>query len=132
MAKRELVESGANLPRLSHHSFRRRALYSFALVFGVLLVGTLTFHYIEGYSYIDSFYFVSMLATAQGPASTPATAIGKIAASIIAFVSVGCVIVALGFLFGPFFGKVLRMEERKIGSDERRIASDIKRYEKRI
>ncbi|MDE1860072.1 MAG: hypothetical protein KGH67_06130, partial [Candidatus Micrarchaeota archaeon] len=69
MAKRDLVESGRNPPRLSYRSFRRRAIYSFLLIFAVLFIGTVGFHFIEGYPYIDAFYFVSMLATAQGPAS---------------------------------------------------------------
>ncbi len=127
MPKRDLVESGANPPRMNYHSFRRRAIYSFALIFLVLFLGTLAFHYIEGYSYIESFYFVSMLATAQGPATTPATDLGKIVASVIAFVSVGAVIVALGFLFGPFFGKVMRMEERKLEEDERKLKARLKK-----
>lgn len=128
MAKRDQVESGGNLPkRLSYRSFRRRAIYSFLLIFLVLFIGTLAFHYIEGYSYINSFYFVSMLATAQGPANTPATNLGKIVASALAFISVGAVIVALGFLFGPFFGKVLRMEERKVKDEEHKVGSDVKK-----
>ncbi len=125
MSKRDIIEQGSNPGRLSYHSLKRRAAYSFGLVFAVLFLGTLLFHYLEGYSYVNSFYFVSMLATAQGPANTPATDIGKIAASITAFISVGCVIVALGFLFGPFLGKVLRMEEKKIERDEERIESKI-------
>jgi hypothetical protein len=127
MGKRDLVEQGSQPSRLGYHSFRRRAAYSFGLVFAVLFIGTMAFHYIEGYSYVNSFYFVSMLATAQGPAITPTTDLGKIVASIIAFVSVGAVIVALGFLFGPFFGKVLRMEERKIGRDEKEIAEKLRK-----
>ena len=63
-------------------------------------------HLIEGLSYLDSFYFMSMIATAQGPMMTPATPTGKIFASIIAFISVGTVVAALGFIFGPFFGKL--------------------------
>jgi uncharacterized membrane protein len=73
-----------------------------------------------------------MLATAQGPASTPATAAGKIFASILAFVSIGVVIVALGFLFGPFLGRVMRMEERKLERDEHALAKDIGNYERKV
>ncbi len=132
MAKRDLVETAAAPARMGYRSFRRRAIYSFALVFAVLLIGTIGFHYIEGYSYVESFYFVSMLATAQGPASTPATAAGKIFASILAFVSIGVVIVALGFLFGPFLGRVMRMEERKLERDEHALAKDIGNYERKV
>lgn len=104
--------------RHPYHSLRRRAILSVTLVASVLIIGTLLFHYIEGWSYIDSFYFVSMIATAQGPAVTPATDIGKIVASIIAFVSVGSVIFALGFLFGPFFGKLVKIGEEKFDEEK--------------
>ncbi len=99
----------------------RRAAYSLILIASVLLIGTLAFHYIEWYSYVDPFYFVSMLATAQGPSFTPATALGKIVASIIAFVSVGGVVVSLIFLFGPFFGYLFSIGARKFDEDERKL-----------
>lgn len=96
----------------------RRAAYSAALVVAVLLIGTAAFHYVEGYSYVNAFYFMSMLATAEGPTIAPVTVLGKLLASFFAFVSVGSVIFALAFLFGPFLGKVLRLEERKLSKDE--------------
>ncbi len=91
-----------------------RALSSFVLVAGVMTVGTVGMHYIEGLQYIDAFYFMSMLATAQGPPVAPATLAGKIFASIMAFISVGSIVAALGFLFGPFFGVILRMETERV------------------
>lgn len=114
-----------------YHSLFRRALYSFIIVISVLVIGTVAFHYIEHYSYVDSFYFVSMLATAEGPATTPATALGKIAAAIIAFVSIGAVVFSLGFIFGPFFGKLIRMEEEKVEREEHVIEKDVGSYRKR-
>lgn len=96
-------------------SFWSRAAYSFALIVGVELVGTVSMHFIEGWTLLDSFYFTSFIATGQGPPSNllvsdPA---GKIFSSILAFVSVGTVITALLFLFGPFLGVVLREGEEK-------------------
>ena len=103
------------------HSPWRRAGYSAALIAGVLAVGTLGMHAIEGMPYLDAFYFMSMLATAQGPASTPATSAGKLFASIMAFVSVGTVVAALGFLFGPFFGQLWRVGVVKLEEEEDRL-----------
>lgn len=91
------------------HSLLRRGLKSFVLVSSVVGFGTIGIHLIEGLSYVDSFYFMSMLATSQGPASVPVTVAGKLFAAIMAFVSVGSVVAALGFLFGPFFGKLWRI-----------------------
>jgi hypothetical protein len=113
-----------------HRSLARRAILSIILVGAVLAIGTIGFHLIEGYSYISAFYFVSMLATAEGPATTPVTVLGKIFASVIAFVSVGSVIFALGFIFGPFFARLMHMEEKRIREEERRLSGDVKRYEK--
>ena len=95
-----------------HHHYRspwRRGLYSFGLVASVMAFGTLGMHRLEGMSYLDAFYFMSMIATAQGPTVTPATSVGKLFASFMAFLSVGTVLASLGFLFGPFFGQLWKI-----------------------
>jgi voltage-gated potassium channel len=115
-----------------HHPLHRRALFSFVLVAAVLAFGTIGFHLLEHYSYVNSFYFVSMLATAEGPATTPVTAVGKIFASFIAFVSVGSVIFALAYIFGPFIARVAGVSERKLKKEERIISKDVRKVERRI
>lgn len=92
-----------------HHHYRspyKRGILSLLLITVVMAVGTLGMHFIERISYLDAFYFMSMIATAQGPTMTPTTSTGKIFAASMAFISVGTVVAALGFLFGPFFGKL--------------------------
>ena len=99
-------------PRRHHyHSVWRRGLYCFLLAASLLLFGTLGMHWIEGFSYIDSFYFTSMIATGQGPAPSisPVTSPGKLFTSFIAFVSMGAMVASLGFLFGPFLGKLWKV-----------------------
>ena len=96
-----------------YHSPLKRGIASFLLVFLVMLIGTTGIHLIEHLSYVDAFYFMSMIATAQGPTYSPVTAEGKIFTSIIAFISVGSVVAALGFLFGPFFGKLWKVGVEK-------------------
>ncbi|MDE1828395.1 MAG: hypothetical protein KGH65_04505 [Candidatus Micrarchaeota archaeon] len=115
-----------------HHSIYRRAFFAFLLVFGIMFFGTIAFHYVEGYSYIDSFYFMSMLATAEGPTTIPVTVLGKLLASVLAFVSIGAVIFALGFIFGPFFGRLVRSGERELVKEEKIIKKDLKRVEKKL
>ncbi len=82
----------------------------------MVAAGTLAMHAIEGWSYLDSFYFTSFIATGQGPPGNllPATPLGKVFASVLAFVSVGTVITALLFLFGPFLGRVLKAGEERL------------------
>ncbi len=98
--------------------FRRRALYSVLLIVVVLAVGTLGIHYLEGWAYIDSFYFTTMLVTAEGPPNVPATDAGKIFASFMAFVGVGSVVTALVFILGPALAAIWR---KSIGEVEKEI-----------
>jgi hypothetical protein len=76
------------------------------LVAFVMAVGMVGLHYLEGLSYLDAFYFMSMLATTQGPLNEPATPAGKVFVAIMAFVSVGSVVAALASLFGPFWSRL--------------------------
>ena len=99
-----------------YHSAFKRGMFSFLLIAFIMTVGTLGMHFLEGVSYLDAFYFMSMIATAQGPTMTPVTCAGKIFAAFMAFLSVGFVVTALGFLLGPFLGTlwkigVMRLEE---------------------
>ena len=97
------------MKRHRYHSPWKRGVHSALLIALVMFLGTLGMRAIEHMSCIDAFYFMSMLATAQGPAATPQTAEGKLFASLMAFISVGTVVAALGFLFGPFFGQLWKI-----------------------
>ena len=119
------------MPQHRIHPLWKRAFYSTALIVGVVGFGTVSLHSIEHYSYLESFFFMSMLATGQGPPIVPATNLGKIFTSVMAFVSVGTVVFSLGFLFGPFFGKLIRIGGREIQKEERALMKDVRGYEKR-
>ena len=97
--------------RHHYHSPIKRGIYCLALAGAVLLFGTVGMHQIEHFSWIDSFYFTSMIATGQGPAPSvaPVTSLGKLFTSVLAFISAGAMIASLGFLFGPFMGKLWRI-----------------------
>jgi len=99
-----------------YHSFRNRGLYCLGLVSFILFLGTVGLHFIEGFSLMDAFYFTSMIATGQGPTPSiyPVTPLGKIFTCFIAFVSMGFMVASLGFLFGPFFGKLWRIGVLKL------------------
>ena len=98
------------------HSPLNRGLYSIGLVLSILLIGTLGMHRLEHFSYIDSFFFTSMIATGQGPVGSlaPQTTGGKLFTSALAFVSVSTLLAALGFVFGPFLGKLWRIGVLKL------------------
>jgi len=109
-------------------SIWRRAVYALALIVAVVLIGTVAMHAIEGWSYLDSFYFTSFIATGQGPPSNlqPDSPLGKVFSSVLAFISVGTVISALLFLFGPFLGRLIREGEEKLEN----IGKEVRELEK--
>ncbi len=89
--------------------FKLRTLHSVVILTLVIVIGTLGMHYLEDWSYVESFYFVSLIASTQGPTATPHTDAGKIFASILAFVSVGAALSAVAFIFGPLFGTLVKV-----------------------
>lgn len=111
--------------------FKRRALYSIGVVVIVVAVGTEVMHVLEGWSYVDSFYFISLLATTQGPTIIPRTDIGKFFAALIAFVSVGVVLSSIVFVAGPVIGSVLKVGMDFAEKEEKRLKSAAERGKRR-
>ena len=104
-----------------YRSAANRGLFSFLIVTVVMTAGTIGMHLFERLDYLDSFYFMSMIATAKGPTITPQTAAGKLFAAFMSFVSVGSVVAALGFIFGPFLGQLWKIGVEIIEEDLGRI-----------
>lgn len=112
------------LARLIHHPlspFNKRAFYAILALAIVLTLGTVGLMVLEGWSLVDSFYFMALLATAEGPAATPATDAGKIFAAVMAFVSIGIAISAVTFTFGPLFGGALKAGWKYVEREEEKL-----------
>src|SRR5438309_2228567 len=103
------------------HPFTNRAFYAIVGLAIVMAIGTVGLMVIEGWGLVASFYFMVLLATAEGPAATPATDVGKIFAAIMAFFSIGAAISAITFTFGPLFGSVLKEGVRYFEREEERV-----------
>jgi len=88
--------------------FKRRALFSIVTPTIVMAIGTSGMMLLEGLDPVTSFYFMALLATAEGPAQSLLTVAGKLFASLMAFVSIGVAISAITFTFGPLFGYIVR------------------------
>ncbi len=109
------------------HSPVKRGILSILLLSVIMAVGTSGIHRIEGLSWVESFYYMSMIATAQGPAFEPRTAQGMIFTSVMAFVSAGCGVAALAFLFGPFFGRLWHIGVEKVEEELETISHQHKK-----
>jgi hypothetical protein len=104
-----MTEGGVS--RLIRHPlspFKRRAFLAVVILVIVMAIGTFGMMALEGWDFVTSFYFMSLLATAEGPAQSPMTVGGKIFASFMAFFSIGAAISAITFTFGPLFGSILK------------------------
>jgi hypothetical protein len=103
--------SKGGITRLVRHPlspFKKRAFFSIAILGLVMAIGTVGMMVLEGWDLVTCFYFMSLLATAEGPAQSPITVGGKIFASFMAFFSIGAAISAITFTFGPLFGFILK------------------------
>ena len=103
-----------------------RTVYALLAIVVVMTFGIVVMQALTGWPWIESFYFMAMLATAEGPPEVPPTVASEIFAGIMAFVSIGTVITATLTIFGPYFGYLLHKgvhfaeEEFKRGEEEKR------------
>jgi hypothetical protein len=136
MATPSAVEPTAQpipLPRRRHRrhlvspSQLRLAVYALIAVGVCELVGTVGFHVMENFTWVDSFYEESMLATGQGPAINLTHDSSKIFASIMGFISLGStltsIVVALAPIVARFWHEARLVAER----DAREIEADLHR-----
>src|SRR6266849_8979316 len=109
--------------------FKKRAFFSFVVLAIVMAIGTIGMMLLEGWDSVTSFYFMALLATAEGPALSPLTVAGKLFASLMAFVSIGAAISAITFTFGPLFGYALREGFGYVEKEEDKLKTRIEHKE---
>ena len=105
--------------------FKRRALFSIVVLAIVMAIGTVGMMFLEGWDPVTSFYFMALLATAEGPALSPLTVAGKLFASLMAFLSIGAAISAITFTFGPLFGYAIKEGFTYVEKEEDKLKTRI-------
>ena len=71
----------------------------FGMLFGLLAFGTFFFHYVESWSYVDSFYFTAVTMTTVGYGDlVPHTPEGRVGVAIFALFAVGFAFYSLNVL----------------------------------
>lgn len=109
----------------SHRTRVRRALYSLSAVVAVLALGTIGFHLLERVSYVDGFYFESMMAAGQGPPFALTTDSGKIFASMMGFASVLTVIASFVLNILPTLGRLWRDGLELVEKEAKTLEEDL-------
>lgn len=81
-------------------------------IVAVMLIGTVAYHHLEGWSYVDSFYFTGITMTTIGYGDLhPTTSLSKIFTVFFAFGGVGISLFALSVIAAAYF----ESRERKMG-----------------
>jgi hypothetical protein len=98
-------------PLLPQHLFLRRlgrhVLLAMAIIGGSLVVGVVSYHAIEGWSWIDSLLEASMILAGMGPVKELKSDAGKLFASVYALYSGVTLLTTIGILFAPIFHRFL-------------------------
>ena len=67
-----------------------------SLAVAVIAIGTVFFHFVEGWSWIDAYFFTVITLSTVGYGSlVPATVVGKLATTVLIFVGIGIIAIAL-------------------------------------
>jgi len=82
---------------------------------GSIIAGsTVFFHFVEGWSWLDSYFFTVVTISTVGYGSlVPATVLGKLGTTVLIFLGIGVVAVAINFFGAEIVNTRLARLERK-------------------
>lgn len=126
---------------MTRKQLRQDVYILIAAVFGALLLGTIVFSLTEGWSIIDSFYFVTMTATTVGYGDfTPTTPVSKILTIFYALSIIPFVLYAFSFIARAQMQKVYKkvhnierkqkIQEKEIDATEEKLVQQRRKLKK--
>lgn len=102
--------------------------YRILLGLSLLIVtgGTVFFHFVEGWSWIDSYFFTVVTISTVGYGNLiPATVLGKIGTTVLIFLGIGVVAAALNFFGAELISaRVAFIEKRKKKKSKGKVAAE--------
>ena len=107
------TSTGARKPQplLPYNKFlvrlRRSAGLSAMLISGTLLVGTVGYHLIDDFSWLDAFHQSALLMSGMGPVKENVSVAGKLFDSFYALFCGVILLGATGILFAPVIHRIL-------------------------
>jgi len=88
-------------------------LIAFVALAGLLAIGTVTYHFLEDWSWVSSFYFtVSTITTVGYGDLYPTTDLSRIFTAIFALAGVAVALVALGAIGAKYINKLQELAEK--------------------
>jgi hypothetical protein len=82
-------------------------LVAFIIIIGSLVLGVIGYHYLEGFSWVDSLVNASMILGGMGPVNELHTVTGKLFASFYALYSGIIFLVTVGIIMAPLYHRFL-------------------------
>lgn len=82
-------------------------MLSASLIGGTLLAGTIGYHVVDDFSWLDAFHQSSLLLSGMGPVRETLSVAGKIFDSVYALFCGVILLGATGILFTPFIHRIL-------------------------
>ncbi len=91
----------------------------------IMIIGTVSYHYLEGWTYVDSFYFTGVTMTTVGYGDLhPTSNLSKIFTVLFAFAGIGITLFTVSLLATQYF----ETREKRFGIQiERRFLEDLKK-----
>lgn len=110
---------------------KKRIFLAVLLVFLVLIFGTIFYHFVESWCWIDAFYFTTVTLTTIGYGDLyPTHEVSKILTSIFALASIPIIIFAFSIIAESYFEKrfqhFLSHESKKEIKEIRNLEDEIK------
>ncbi|MBI2448890.1 two pore domain potassium channel family protein [Candidatus Pacearchaeota archaeon] len=111
-----------------HKKYHIKLLYITLVIIIVLFIGTIFYHYIEGWSYLDSLYFSAATITTVGYGDfTPRTDLGKLFTIFYIFIGVGIALYGLSVIVSHFVETKERFNVvRRIFRKREKVTSSLK------
>ena len=98
-------------PLLAPREFLHRQLLYFLvaliIIIGSLILGVIGYHFLEGFSWVDSLVNASMILGGMGPVNELHTVTGKLFASFYALYSGIIFLVTVGIIMAPLYHRFL-------------------------
>jgi uncharacterized membrane protein len=86
---------------------RRAFALSFSLIGGTLLVGTIGYHFIDDFPWLDAFHQSALLLSGMGPVKENTSVAGKVFDSFYALFCGVILLGATGIMFTPVIHRIL-------------------------
>ncbi len=108
-------------------TFKGKFLFLFFVIGILIAIGTFFYHFVEGWSYLDSFYFTAISLSTRGYGEHhPTTAFSMIFTAFYLFLGVAFILYALSSLIGHYIQNQEPMIEKKMDTIVKKFSSEPK------